>query len=64
MLYFDTSFLVPMLIAEETSDKVEAFLLALSPEQDLTVSHWTRVEFARCVGAPCAYAATRQARCW
>ena len=46
MLYFDTSFLVPMLIAEETSDKVESFLLALSPEQDLTVSHWTRVEFA------------------
>jgi predicted nucleic acid-binding protein len=46
MLYFDTSFLVPMLIAEETSDKVEAFLLALSPEEDLAVSHWTRVEFA------------------
>ena len=46
MLYFDTSFLVPMLIAEETSQRVETFLLALSPEQDLTVSHWTRVEFA------------------
>lgn len=46
MLYFDTSFLVPMLIAEETSEKVENFLLALSPEQDLIVSQWTRVEFA------------------
>lgn len=46
MLYFDTSFLVPMLIAEETSEKVEAFLVALSPEQELAVSQWTRVEFA------------------
>lgn len=46
MLYFDTSFLVPMLIAEETSEKIEAFLLSLSPEQDLAVSQWTRVEFA------------------
>lgn len=46
MLYFDTSFLVPMLVAEETSKRVEAFLLALSPEQDLAVSQWTRVEFA------------------
>ena len=46
MLYFDTSFLVPMLIAEETSNKVEAFLLALSPEQDLAVSQWPRMEFA------------------
>ena len=46
MFYFDTSFLVPMLIAEETSNSVEAFLLALSPEQDLAVSQWTRVEFA------------------
>lgn len=46
MLYFDTSFLVPMLIAEETSNKVEAFLVDLSPAEDLVVSQWTRVEFA------------------
>ena len=41
MLYFDTSFLVPMLIAEETSERVEAFLLNLSAEKDLFVSLWT-----------------------
>ncbi len=46
MLYFDTSFLVPMLIAEDTSERVEAFLLNLSAEKDLFVSQWTRVEFA------------------
>ena len=46
MLYFDTSFLVPMLIAEDTSERVEAFFLNLSPGKDLFVSQWTRVEFA------------------
>ena len=45
MLYFDTSFLTPLILPEATSEPVEAFFNALPPE-DLAVSHWTRVEFA------------------
>jgi hypothetical protein len=45
MLYFDTSFLVPLILPEATSDKVTKFIRALPAEQ-LTVSHWTRVEFS------------------
>ena len=45
MLYFDTSFLVPLTLPEATSDKIANFIRKLPTEQ-LTVSHWTRVEFA------------------
>ena len=45
MLYFDTSFLAPLIIPEATSDKIAAFFRRLSAEE-LTVSHWTPVEFS------------------
>ena len=44
MRYFDTSFLVPLILPEATSEPISGFLEAL-PDDDLTVSHWTRVEF-------------------
>src|SRR5437016_8460890 len=45
MLYFDTSFLAPLLLPEATSSKITALVAGLPAEQ-LTVSHWTRVEFS------------------
>ncbi len=45
MLYFDTSFLAPLILPEATSEPIAGFFDALPPE-DLAVSHWTRVEFA------------------
>ena len=45
MRYFDTSFLVPLILPEATSEPIASFLEAL-PADDLAVSHWTRVEFA------------------
>jgi len=45
VLYFDTTFLVPLILPEATSEKVEAFVATLSPEA-FTVSHWTMVEFS------------------
>lgn len=45
MLYFDTSFLAPLILEEPTSAKIETFLARL-PVEELHVSHWTRVEFA------------------
>ena len=45
MLYFDTSFLAPLILPEATSDKIAAFVRRL-PTEELTVSHWTRVEFS------------------
>ena len=45
MLYFDTSFLAPLILPEATSDPIAGFFDALPPE-DLAVSQWTRVEFA------------------
>jgi uncharacterized protein len=43
--YCDTSFLVPLILPEATSDKIAAFVRRL-PAEELTVSHWTRVEFS------------------
>lgn len=43
--YFDTSFLVPLILPEATSDPVAGFLEDL-PTEGLAVSHWTRVEFS------------------
>ncbi len=45
MNYFDTSFLVPLILPETTSDKVSKFLRNL-PAEDLSVSHWTLAEFS------------------
>ena len=45
MLYFDTSFLAPLILQESTSAKVEKFMAGL-PAGDLAISHWTRVEFS------------------
>jgi predicted nucleic acid-binding protein len=45
VLYFDTSFLAPLVLPESTSDKIAAFVRGL-PVEELTVSHWTRVEFS------------------
>lgn len=45
MLYFDTSFLAPLILEEASSAKIEAFFAKL-PAGQLYVSHWTRVEFA------------------
>jgi predicted nucleic acid-binding protein len=45
MLYFDTSFLAPLILEEATSSAVEQFMAGM-PVGVLAVSHWTRVEFA------------------
>ena len=45
MRYFDTSFLVPLILPEATSEQVSGILEAMQGA-DLAVSHWTRVEFA------------------
>ncbi|MCY4560544.1 MAG: type II toxin-antitoxin system VapC family toxin [Chloroflexi bacterium] len=45
MRYFDTSFLVPLILPEATSEPIAGFFETL-PADDLAVSHWTRVEFA------------------
>jgi predicted nucleic acid-binding protein len=45
MLYFDTSFLAPLILEESTSAKIEAFFAKL-PAGELYLSHWTRVEFS------------------
>lgn len=44
MLYFDTSFLVPLVLPEATSGRIATFVRELSAE--ITVSQWTRVEFS------------------
>lgn len=45
MIYFDTSFLVPLVIPEETSEQIHAFFAQVS-SQEMATSHWTLVEFA------------------
>ncbi len=45
MLYFDTSFLAPLILQEPTSTKVERFIIGL-PAGELVISHWARVEFS------------------
>jgi len=44
ILYFDTSFLVPLFLPEPTSGRIERFLRRRRTE-DLAISHWTRAEF-------------------
>ncbi len=45
MLYFDTSFLAPLILPETSSDKVAALMAGL-PAAEFAVSAWTGVEFA------------------
>lgn len=45
MLYFDTSFLAPLILQESTSAKIEKFMTGLPPGE-LAISHWARVEFS------------------
>ena len=45
MIYFDTSFLAPLVLPEATSDAIAEYVRGLPAEQ-FTVSHWTRVEFS------------------
>jgi hypothetical protein len=45
LIYLDTSFLAPFYIQEATSDRIETVLLSL-PAGELTISDWTKVEFA------------------
>ncbi len=43
--YFDTSFVVPTLIPEATSEAISIFVEGLAGETP-TISHWVRLEFA------------------
>jgi len=45
VFYFDTSFLVPLILPEATSARISALFDGL-PVQEFAVSHWTRVEFS------------------
>ena len=45
MIYFDTSFLAPLVLPEATSDAIAEYVRGL-PADQFTVSHWTRVEFS------------------
>lgn len=45
MLYFDTSFVLPLFLEESTSTRVEQFFRR-QPLDELVVSQWTRVEFS------------------
>ena len=45
MLYFDTSFLVPLVLPEATSARITTFVRKLAADE-LAVSHWARVEFS------------------
>lgn len=44
-LYFDTSFLAPLVLSEPTSARIERYVRRL-PARELAISHWTRVEFS------------------
>lgn len=48
MLYLDTSFIAPLVLNEEVSSQVEAFL-AKQATGSLAVSHWTRLELGSLV---------------
>ncbi|MBK8908103.1 MAG: type II toxin-antitoxin system VapC family toxin [Rhodospirillales bacterium] len=45
MLYFDTSFLVPLILPEATSEPIAEFFQD-AQARGMAVSHWTRVEFS------------------
>lgn len=43
MIYFDTSFALPLILREPTSSRIERFFASQEGEA-LAISHWTRVE--------------------
>lgn len=45
MRYFDTSFLVPLLIQEPKTAQVEKFFESLPADETLVFSHWGQLEF-------------------
>lgn len=45
MIYLDTSFVAPLVIAENSSEAVEAFVLKVKPGE-LATSMWTQVELS------------------
>ena len=45
MVYLDTSFVAPLVIAENSSEAVEAFVLKVKPGE-LATSMWTQVELS------------------
>ena len=49
MIYLDTSFLAPLVVAEESSDQVETTLGRL-PAGSVATSLWTLVEFSSLIG--------------
>ena len=55
MRYFDTSFLVPLILPEATSEPITEFFEGVSGEV-LTVSHWTRLSSHRCLPERFAWA--------
>jgi predicted nucleic acid-binding protein len=48
-LYFDTSFLVPLVFIEPTCDVVRHFI-SIQPSGAMFASHWNLVEFASMLG--------------
>ncbi len=48
MIYFDTSFLVPLVLPEATSGDLVSFMVDFG-DQEAATSQWTRVEFASLV---------------
>jgi predicted nucleic acid-binding protein len=49
VLYFDNSFVVPLVLDEPISARIERFVAGL-PQDRLAVSQWTRVEFSSALG--------------
>lgn len=45
MIYLDTSFIAPLVIAEDSSDEIEALVVKVKPG-DLATSLWTQIEIA------------------
>lgn len=65
MRYFDTSFIVPLLVPEPSSAAVSAFFGEM-PAGQAAISHWVRVEFAAMLSRQVRLAAisTLQAADW
>ncbi len=49
MIYLETSFIVPLVLPEDSSADIERFLLS-RPTGSLLVNNWSRVEFASLLG--------------
>jgi len=49
MIYFDTSFLIPLVMPEATSERVSGAMAGFQTG-DRATSHWTRIEFMSYLG--------------